>query len=136
MLISLFAQLEPAFQIGRRDNLEKDASRNRPELGSRVREGMGAIADRVAAMVTDRVGRKICFEVWMMTRLIDRRRRLAFETPLLIGKRPLIVTVEPWGLSLREKGRRAGTLAITWAQAWNRAAVIAADERRAAHGRN
>lgn len=39
-----------------------------------------------------------------MTRLIDRRRRLVLETPLLIGKRPLVVLVEPWGLTLREKG--------------------------------
>src|SRR5215472_13563168 len=30
-----------------------------------------------------------------MTRLIDRRRRLVLETPLLIGKRPLVVLVEP-----------------------------------------
>ena len=65
-----------------------------------------------------------------MTRLIDRRRRLVFETPLFIGKRPLIVAVEAWGLRLREKGR-SQHLAITWAQIWNRAAVIAADQKRA-----
>src|SRR5438128_12624668 len=34
-----------------------------------------------------------------MTRLIDRRRRLVLETPLLIGKRPLVVLVEPWSLA-------------------------------------
>ena len=62
-----------------------------------------------------------------MTRLIDRRRRLVFETPLFIGKRPLIVAVEAWGLRLREKGR-SHHLAITCAQIWNRAAVIAADQ--------
>ena len=66
-----------------------------------------------------------------MTRLIVRRTRLVLETPLLIGKRPLIVTVEPWGLRLREKGRRRQSLSITWAQVWNRAAVIAAEHKRA-----
>ena len=71
-----------------------------------------------------------------MTRLIARRTRLVLETPLLIGKRPLIVAVEPWGLRLREKGRRRESLSITWAQVWNRAAVIAAERKRAErHGR-
>jgi hypothetical protein len=53
------------------------------------------------------------------------------ETPLLIGKRPLIVRVKPWGLKLREKGLRAESLSITWAQVWNRAAIIAAEKKRA-----
>ena len=54
---------------------------------------------------------------------------------LLIGKRPLIVAVEPWGLRLREKGRRRHGLYITWAQVWNRSAVIAAERKRAeGHG--
>ena len=66
-----------------------------------------------------------------MTRLIARRTRLVLETPLLIGKRPLIVAVEPWGLRLHEKGRRRQSLPITWAQVWNRAAVIAAERKRA-----
>ena len=66
-----------------------------------------------------------------MTRLIARRTRLVLETPLLIGKRPLIVAVEPWGLSLHEKGRRRQSLPITWAQVWNRAAAIAAERKRA-----
>ena len=71
-----------------------------------------------------------------MTRLIARRTRLVLETPLLIGKRPLIVAVEPWGLGLREKGQRRQSLPITWAQVWNRAAVIAAERKRAErHGR-
>lgn len=65
-----------------------------------------------------------------MTRLIDRRRRLVLETPLLIGKRPLVVRVEPWGLGLRPKGYRR-CLSITWAQVWNRAAIIAAERKRA-----
>ena len=65
-----------------------------------------------------------------MMRLIDRRRRLVLETPLLIGKRPLVVLVEPWGLALRQKGCHQN-LSITWAQVWNRAAVIAAEQKRA-----
>ncbi len=65
-----------------------------------------------------------------MTRLIDRQRRLVFETPLLVGKRPLVVHVKPWGLCLRPKGCRQD-LTITWAQVWNRAAIIAAEQRRA-----
>lgn len=63
-----------------------------------------------------------------MTRLIARRTPLVFETPLLIGKRPLIVAVKGWGLRLREK-RRRHDLAITWAQVWNRAAIIAAETK-------
>ena len=63
-----------------------------------------------------------------MTRLIARRTRLVFETPLRIGKRPLIVAVEALGLRLREKGWRYD-LAITWAQIWNRAAMIAAETK-------
>ena len=66
-----------------------------------------------------------------MTRLIHRQRRLVFETPFLIGKRPLIVRVEPWGLKLREKGRRADSLSISWAQISNRASIIAAERKRA-----
>ncbi len=65
-----------------------------------------------------------------MTRLIDRQRRLVLETPLLVGKRPLVVRVEPWGLGLRQKGCRQN-LTITWAQVWNRAAIIAAEQKRA-----
>ncbi len=65
-----------------------------------------------------------------MTRLIDRRRRLVFETPLLIGKPPLVVLVEAWGLGLRPKGCRRN-ITITWAQVWNRAAIIAAEQKRA-----
>ncbi len=67
-----------------------------------------------------------------MTRLIDRRRRLVLETPLLIGKRALVVLVKPWGLCLRPKGSRQ-YLTITWAQVWNRAAIIAAEQKRAEH---
>ena len=65
-----------------------------------------------------------------MTRLIDRTRRLVFETPLLIGKRPLVVRVEPWGLGLRQKGSQ-WCRSITWAQVWNRAAIIAVELKRA-----
>jgi hypothetical protein len=66
-----------------------------------------------------------------MTRLVDRRTRLVVETSFLVGKRPLIATVEPWGLKLREKGRRLHSLMITWAQVWNRAAMIAAEQTHA-----
>jgi len=65
-----------------------------------------------------------------MKKLIARRRRLVFETPLLIGKRPLVVHVERWGLGLRQKGYQQ-CLSITWAQVWNRAAIIAAEQKRA-----
>lgn len=65
-----------------------------------------------------------------MTRLIDRRRRLVFETPFLVGKRPLVVLVHPWGLGLRPKACRR-SLTISWAQVWNRAAIIAAEQKRA-----
>jgi hypothetical protein len=65
-----------------------------------------------------------------MTRLIERRRRLVLETPLLIAKRSLVVLVEPWGLALRPK-RCHQQLPITWAQVWNRAAIIAAERKRA-----
>ena len=51
------------------------------------------------------------------------------ETSLLIGKRPLVVLVEPWGLGLRQKGCH-WCLSITWAQVWNRAAIIAAEQKR------
>jgi hypothetical protein len=54
---------------------------------------------------------------------------LVFETPLPIGKRPLVIRVEPWGLSLRQKRSRQN-LTITWAQVWNRAAIIAAEQKR------
>lgn len=64
-----------------------------------------------------------------MTRLIDRERRLVLEIPLLIGKRPLVVRVEPWGLGLGQKGCRQN-LSITWRQVWNRAAIIAAEQKR------
>ncbi len=62
-----------------------------------------------------------------MTELVRRKRRLVFETPYRIRGRAVIVHVEAAGLRLREKGCRAGTLEITWAQIYNRAAQIAAE---------
>lgn len=65
-----------------------------------------------------------------MTRLIDGRTRLVLETPLLIDQRSLVVLVESWGLGLRQKGYPQ-CLSITWAQVWNRAAIIAAEQKGA-----
>jgi hypothetical protein len=69
-----------------------------------------------------------------MTKLIHLRRRLVFETPFFLGRRPLVVTVEAWGLRLREKGLRHPDLPISWAQIWNRAAIITADAKQAECG--
>ncbi len=64
-----------------------------------------------------------------MTELVRRKRRLVLETPYLIRGRAVIVHVWPSGLTLREKGCRAG-LEISWAQVYNRAAEIAAESAR------
>jgi ribosome-binding protein aMBF1 (putative translation factor) len=65
-----------------------------------------------------------------------RKRRLVLETPYRIRGRPVIVHVEAAGLRICEKGCRAGTLAITWAQIYNRAAEITAERaRQRARGR-
>jgi hypothetical protein len=58
-----------------------------------------------------------------------RKRRLVLETPFLLRGRPIIAHVEGYGLRLREKGRRF-FLVITWAQIFNRAAEIAAEQSR------
>jgi hypothetical protein len=42
----------------------------------------------------------------------------------------VIVHVEAAGLRIREKGCRVGTLEITWAQIYNRAAEITAERAR------
>jgi len=65
-----------------------------------------------------------------VTELVRRKRRLVFETPYRIRRRAVIVHVDAAGLRLREKGCRAGTLEITWAQIYNRAADIAAERAR------
>ena len=64
-----------------------------------------------------------------MTQLTRRKTQLIVETPYVIRGRPMIVHVEAFGLSLREKGRR-WMLKITWAQVYNRAAEIAAELAR------
>lgn len=61
-----------------------------------------------------------------MTNILKRKKRLIFETPFLIGHRPMIVRVEPFGLRLRPKRSRYA-LEISWAQIFNRAAAIAAE---------
>ncbi len=61
-----------------------------------------------------------------MTSILKRKKRLIFETPFLIGHRPMIVRVEPFGLRLRPKRSRYA-FEISWAQIFNRAAAIAAE---------
>jgi hypothetical protein len=65
-----------------------------------------------------------------MTELVRRKRRLVLQTPYRIRGRAVIVHVEAAGLRMREKGCRAGTLEITWAQIYNRAAEIAVERTR------
>ena len=65
-----------------------------------------------------------------MTELVRRKRRLVLQTPYRTRGRAVIVHVEAAGLRMREKGCRAGTLEITWAQIYNRAAEIAAERTR------
>jgi hypothetical protein len=65
-----------------------------------------------------------------MTALLERKTKLMLETPLTIQGRPVVAHVEPWGLKLRLKGC-SHALEITWAQIYNRAAVIAGDKRLA-----
>ena len=65
-----------------------------------------------------------------MTELVRRKRRLVLETTYRIRGRAVIVHVEAAGLRIREKGCRAGTLEITWAQIYNRAAEITAERAR------
>jgi hypothetical protein len=61
---------------------------------------------------------------------LNRRKwRLVLETPFSIRGRPIIAHVEAFGLRLREKGRRF-FWEISWAQIFNRAAEIAAEQRR------
>ena len=66
-----------------------------------------------------------------MRKLIQRKRRLVVETPYVIRGRPVVVEVEAFGMGLREKGRRS-RIYISWAQIYNRAAEIAADQARQA----
>jgi hypothetical protein len=64
-----------------------------------------------------------------VTQLMRRKRRLVLETPFVIRGRAVIVPVRVSGLTLREKGCKAG-LEISWAQVYNRAAEIAAENAR------
>ena len=65
-----------------------------------------------------------------MTELVRRKRRLVLETTYRIRGRAVIVHVEAADLRIREKGSRVGTLEITWAQIYNRAAEITAERAR------
>jgi hypothetical protein len=64
-----------------------------------------------------------------MTNILKRKTRLIIETPCIIQRRPLVAHVEPYGLEVRLKRTRHRS-AITWAQIYNRAAMLAADARK------
>jgi hypothetical protein len=65
---------------------------------------------------------------------MKHKTSLILEMPYLVRGRLMIAQVEPYGLRLREKGRRF-TLDISWAQIYNRAAEIAGERfRRQAQG--
>jgi hypothetical protein len=64
-----------------------------------------------------------------LTNILKRKTRLIIETPCIIQRRPLVAHVEPYGLELRLKGTRT-RFVISWAQIYNRAAMLAADARK------
>lgn len=64
-----------------------------------------------------------------MTNLMKRKTRLILETPLDIRGRQVIAHVELAGLKLRLKGCRYA-YDISWAQIYNRAALLAAEAAR------
>ena len=66
-----------------------------------------------------------------MTRIVERKTRLVIESPETISGRAIVLQAEPWGFAVRLKGLRT-PLPITWAQIYNRAAVIEAETKRAA----
>ena len=61
-----------------------------------------------------------------MTNILKRKKKLIFETPFLIGRRPMIVQIEAHGLRVRPK-RSRHAFEISWAQIFIRAATIAAE---------
>ncbi|MCL5005939.1 MAG: hypothetical protein M1404_05345 [Acidobacteria bacterium] len=61
-----------------------------------------------------------------MTSILKRKTKLIFETPFLIGRRPMTVLIEAHGLRVRPK-RSRHAFEISWAQIFNRAATIAAE---------
>jgi hypothetical protein len=65
-----------------------------------------------------------------MTDPLARKTRLVILTPYTERGRNIIAEVKPWGLELREKGRRF-RMEITWGSIYHRAAEIAADKARA-----
>lgn len=66
-----------------------------------------------------------------MTNIADRKTRLIIETPSEIQGRPIVLQAEPWGLNVRLKGLRT-PYKITWAQVYNRAAILEVEAARAA----
>lgn len=65
-----------------------------------------------------------------MTDLLKRKSKLQFKTPYTERGRNIIVEVKPWGLELREAGRRR-RVEITWGSIWNRANILSAEKIRA-----
>lgn len=65
-----------------------------------------------------------------MTDLLTRKTRLSLKTAYTEKGREIIAEVHPWGLEMREKGRRY-RMPITWGSIYHRAAEIAADKVRA-----
>lgn len=65
-----------------------------------------------------------------MQNILDRKTRLVMLTPTRIQGREIVAEVKPWGLELRQKGRRL-RYGITWDSIYTRAAQIFADKQRA-----
>jgi hypothetical protein len=73
--------------------------------------------------------------VRMMTKILRRKSKLILETPFLVGHRPVIVHVEPFGLRLRTKhsrqaSRSRGRRSSTAPQQSRRREVTAAQSAR------
>lgn len=64
-----------------------------------------------------------------MTDLTKRKTRLVILTPYTERGREIIAEVKPWGIELREKGRRL-RYPIPWGSIYHRAAEIYVEEQR------
>lgn len=65
-----------------------------------------------------------------MNDLLTRKTKLVLRTPLEERGRPIIAEIKPWGLELREQGRRH-RVSITWAKIYWTAQIDAAEKLRA-----